>query len=448
MLRILVLMVFVLLLPSCANLNEEETVPEEYIPEREVSDYEAYASGASVFLDWSTVRNVPLLDYGEFDELKKIKFVKNKPEDGRYIDYDTLEVVRVEQAGGTMVDAARPNGNFLAGGKERIKLCTDKTCRENADMACTHLSLAGGSVWEDYVYFIAKYKAEEHETGQWSMDYENYLMRYSILHHEMDVVVRLPWHCTIARAAYGVLYIAWTEDVEWTLTKYNRHLILYDCANERIAKIDEFDGLFLTSDHFGAAAQANESFYYFDGRNFIKQSCDFSEQVSLGAPDTGEVQACRVQQLGYGRDRVFYSVYDFQTKMTAVRTLKDDGHRRTVAENCLGAALLTDGPLAELYTIEAGEDGKQEIARYSLDMLGLGEVRTAVIREGENLAVNEYITGIYSENKDVYFSTEFGEHTGHTRVYLIHENGIELTKEEGAPDHANEISDIHAENTD
>ncbi len=448
MLKLLILTLLVLCLPSCADRSGETTETEEYVPEREVSDYEAYSSGASVFLDWSTVRNVPLLDYGEFDELKKIKFVKNKPEDNRYIDYDTLEVVRMEQADGTMVDAARPNGNFLAGGKERIKLCTDKTCRENDDMVCTHLSLVGGHVWEDYVYFIAKYKAEEQEIGQWKLDYENYLMRYSILNHEMDVVVRLPWHCTIARAAYGVLYIAYTEDVEWTLTQYNRHLILYDCANERIAKIDEFDGLFLTSNHFGAAVQANEGFYYYDGRNFIKQSCDFSEQVTLGAPDLGESHAVSVTQLGYGRDRIFYSVFDFQTQLTAVRTLKDDGHRRTVAENCLGAALLSDGPLAELYTIEAGEDGVREIARYSLDMLGLGDIRTVVVREGESLAVSEHITGLYSENRDIYFLTEFGDNTGHTRIYLIHEHSTELVNEEGAPDPEDEITDIHAENTD
>ena len=446
--KLLILMLLVLLLPSCADLSGEATETEETAPEREVSDYEAYASGESVFLDWSTVRNVPLLDYGKFDDLKKIKFGKDKPEDRRYIDYDTLEAVRVEQAGGTMVDAARPNGNFLAGGAERIKLCTDKTCRENDEMPCTHLSLVGGHVWEDYVYFIAKYKAEEQETGQWSIDYENYLMRYSILNHEMDVVVRLPWHCTIARAAYGVLYIAWTEDVEFTLTKYDRNLILYDCTNERIAMIEDFDGLFLTSDHFGAAAQANESFYYFDGRNFIKQSCDFSEQVTLGAPDLGESHAVTVTQLGYGRDRVFYSVFDFLTQKTTVRTLKDDGHRRTVAENCLGAALLTDGPLAELYTIEAGEDGVREIVRYSLDMLGLSEIRTVVSREGENLAAGEHITDLYSEKLDVYFSTEFGENTGHTRTYRIHEDSTELVKEEGAPDLPDEITDIHAENTD
>lgn len=446
--KLLILMLLVLLLPSCADLSGEATETEEYVPEREVSDYEAYASGELVFLDWSTVRNVPLLDYGEFDDLKKIKFVKDKPEDRRYIDYDTLEAVRVEQAGGTMVDAARPNGNFLVGGAERIKLCTDKTCRENDEMPCTHLSLVGGHVWEDYVYFIAKYKAEEQETGQWSIDYENYLMRYSILNHEMDVVVRLPWHCTIARAAYGVLYIAYTQDVEFTLTQYNRNLILYDCANERIAMIEDFDGLFLTSDHFGAAAQANESFYYFDGRNFIKQSCDFSEQVTLGTPDLGESHAVTVTQLGYGRDRVFYSVFDFLTQKTTVRTLKDDGHRRTVAENCLGAALLTDGPLAELYTIEAGEDGVREIVRYSLDMLGLSEIRTVVSREGENLAAGEHITDLYSEKLDVYFSTEFGENTGHTRTYRIHEDSTELVKEEGAPDLPDEITDIHAENTD
>ena len=446
--KLLILMLLVLLLPSCADLSGEATETEEYVPEREVSDYEAYASGESVFLDWSTVRNVPLLDYGEFDDLKKIKFVKDKPEDRRYIEYDTLEAVRVEQAGGTMVDAARPNGNFLAGGAERIKLCTDKTCRENDEMPCTHLSLVGGHVWEDYVYFIAKYKAEEQETGQWSIDYENYLMRYSILNHEMDVVVRLPWHCTIARAAYGVLYIAYTQDVEFTLTQYNRNLILYDCANERIAMIEDFDGLFLTSDHFGAAAQANESFYYFDGRNFVRQSCDFSEQVTLGAPDLGESHAVTVTQLGYGRDRVFYSVFDFLTQTTTVRTLKDDGHRRTVAENCLGAALLTDGPLAELYTIEAGEDGVREIVRYSLDMLGLSEIRTVVSREGENLAAGEHITDLYSEKLDVYFSTEFGENTGHTRTYRIHEDSTELVKEEGAPDLPDEITDIHAENTD
>lgn len=446
--KLLILMLLVLLLPSCADRSGEATETEEYVPEREVSEYEAYASGESVFLDWSTVRNVPLLDYGEFDDLKKIKFVKNKPEDRRYIEYDTLEAVRVEQAGGTMVDAARPNGNFLAGGAERIKLCTDKVCRENDEMPCTHLSLVGGHVWEDYVYFTAKYKAEEQETGQWSIDYENYLMRYSILNHEMDVVVRLPWHCTIARAAYGVLYIAYTQDVEFTLTQYNRNLILYDCANERIAMIEDFDGLFLTSDHFGAAAQANESFYYFDGRNFVRQSCDFSEQVTLGAPDLGESHAVTVTQLGYGRDRVFYSVFDFLTQKTTVRTLKDDGHRRTVAENCLGAALLTDGPLAELYTIEAGEDGVWEIVRYSLDMLGLSEIRTVVSREGENLAAGEHITDLYSEKLDVYFSTEFGENTGHTRTYRIHEDSTELVKEEGAPDLPDEITDIHAENTD
>ena len=375
--------------------------------------------------------------------------MKNKPEDRRYIEYDTLEAVRVEQAGGTMVDAARPNGNFLTGGAERIKLCTDKVCRENEEMPCTHLSLVGGHVWEDYVYFIAKYKAEEQPEGiHWSLEYENYLMRYSILNHEMDVVVRLPWHCTIARAAYGVLYIAYTEDVEFTMTQYRRNLILYDCANERIAMIEGFDGLFLTSDHFGAAAQANESFYYFDGRNFLKVSYDFSETITLGEPDLGDAFACRVMQLGYGRDRIFYSVENFATGTTTVRTLKDDGHRRTVAENCLGAALLSDGPLAELYTIEADENGVREIVRYSLDMLGLSDIRTVVVREGETLAVSEHITGLYSEMRDVYFTTEFGENTGHTRAYLIHEHSTELVDEDGAPEQADEITDIHAENTD
>ena len=444
MLRILFLLMLVLCLPSCADRSAETTETEEYVPEREVSDYEVYASGASVFLDWSTVRNVPLLDYGEFDELKKIKFVKNKPADNRYIDYDTLETVRMEQAGGTTVDAARTNGNFLDGGKERIKLCTDKVCRENEDMACTHLSLAGGFVWEDYVYFIAKYKAEDQPEGiHWKLEYENYLMRYSILNHEMDVVVRLPWHCTIARAAYGVLYIAYTEDVEWTMTQYNRNLILYDCANERIAMLEGFDGLFLTTDHYGAAAQANESFYYYDGRNFMKVSCDLSEIITLGEADLGESVACRIMQLGYGRDRIFYSVYDFHTQMTAVRTLKDDGHRRMVAENCIGAALLSDGPLAELYTIEADENDGHAIVRYSLDMLGLGEIRTVVVREGADLAVSEHITGLYSENRDVFFTTEFGENTGHTRTYRIHEHSTELIAEEGAPEQADGIAEIH-----
>ncbi len=444
-----VLLALLFCLTSCADRSAETSETEETVPEREVSDYAAYSAGASVFLDWSTVRNVPLLDYGEFDDLKKIKFVKNKPEDRRYIEYDTLEAVRVEQAGGTMVDAARPNGNFLAGGAERIKLCTDKACRENDEMPCTHLSLVGGHVWGDYVYFIAKYKAEDQPEGiHWSLEYENYLMRYSILNHEMDVVVRLPWHCTIARAAYGVLYIAYTEDVEWTMTGYHRNLILYDCENERIAMLAGFDGLFLTSDHFGAAAQANEGFYYYDGRNFMKLRYDCGEQITLGAPDLGESFAVRVQQLGYGRDRVFYSVYDLMTERTTVRTLKDDGHRRTVAENCLGAALLTDGPLAELYTIEDGEDGRLSVVRYSLDMLGQGDIRTVVVREGEDLVVSEHITGVYSEQRDVFFSTEFGENTGHTRIYLIHEDGTELVNEEGAPDTADEISDVHAENTD
>ena len=449
MLRILFLMLVVMLLPSCADRSGEMTGTEESVPEREVSEYTAYASGASAFLDWSTVRNVPLLDYGEFDDLKKIKFVKNKPEDSRYIDYDTLEAVRVEQAGGTVVDAARPNGNFLTGGSERIKLCTDQTCRENENMPCTHLSLVGGHVWEDYVYFIAKYKAEDQPEGiHWSLEYENYLMRYSILNHELDVVVRLPWHCTIARAAYGVLYIAYTEDVEWTLTQYQRNLILYDCANERIAMIEGFDGFFLTSDHFGAAAQENGGFYYYDGRNFVKVSYDFSETITLGAPDLGDAFACRVQQLGYGRDRVFYSVENYATGTTAVRTLKDDGHRRTVTENCIAAALLSDGPLAELYTIEAGEDGVCEIVRYSLDMLGLSDVRTVVVREGADLAPTERITGLYCEKRDICFTTEFGEHSGHTRTYLVHEHSTELAEEKGAPDYADRISDVRAENTD
>ena len=50
MLKLFMLLLAVLILPSCADLSGETAETEETLPEREVSEYEAYASGASVFL--------------------------------------------------------------------------------------------------------------------------------------------------------------------------------------------------------------------------------------------------------------------------------------------------------------------------------------------------------------------------------------------------------------
>lgn len=422
-------LILVLTLTSCANLHEEETLEEEYTPEVDVTDYAVYSSGASIILDWETVRKKALIKYEKFCAPDEIEFDLNMPSDNRYIDYDLLGSVETEVSGGDFADAARPNGNFLTDGVTRKKLCPDRNCRENEDQSCTHINLVGGYVWGNYVYYIGKYKAEEQKSGQWNAEYENYLMRYSIPDQEEEVVARLPWFCYIAEAAYGVLYIAYIEDVPFNLTRYNPHTLLYDCENVRLAHIPGFNTLFLAEGDGGNAALANNSFYYLNGKSFWRCDYDLAEQEKIGEADFGETKFGQAKLLGYAKSRLFYTVYDYMTDSAAVRSLKEDGRSREVIASCTDAALITDGLSAYLYTIEG-----KEIAMYTLNRLGLGEERTVIFTEAGNLDFNEHLQSMETIHNVLYFTTKVGQYTNHTRTYLFTEHGAVLDNESGAPE--------------
>lgn len=433
-----ILMVFlaaILYLTSCANLHEEEKVYEEYKPEVDVTDYAVYASGASIILDKKTVRKRPLIKYNKFCDIEDIRFDFNYPDDDRYIDYDALGSVDVIVSGNDIAQAAQPNGNFLADGETRKKLCPEKECREDDSRTCTHINLVGGYVWGNYVYYIGKYKAEEQKIGKWNAEYENYLMRYSIPDNELELVARLPWFSYIVNAAYGALYIAYIEDEEYHLTKYTPYTLIYDCENVRIAKIDGFNALLLAggseqSDKVdsGRAVFHNKNIYYIRGNTFYRCSYDLTNQTKIGDADFGNAMFGHVTLLGYAKDRLFYSVTDYTTNKKSVRSLKDDGKCRTVIESCTDAVLMCEGVFADLYAIEG-----DEIARYTLNRLGLGENRTVVFTESEKLAANEHLQSISVKHGLVYFTAAVGQNGNHTRTYLLTDDGAFLHSESGAP---------------
>lgn len=429
-----VLVMFSLLLTSCANLGEEETTVNEKRSKREYSEYVAYAGGFSIFLDKETVRMKPLLSYGKYSELDDIVFYLDLPYEDYYIDYDSLDESEVVVSGGGVAYSTQPNGNFLTDGYTRIKLCTNKECREDETMVCTHVNLVGGYVWDNYVYYIGRYKAEKQKIGQWNAEYENYLMRYSVTENEFQLIARLPWACYITQAAYGCIYIAYLDSTEYSMTGYKtRAAFIYDCENVRLAEVGEFDGLLLSDDGCGKATAANGYFYYIYNNNIYRCDYDLGGVKLLGEVDMSDVKFGRAKYLGYAKNRVFYTVYDYITEMTSVRTLKDDGRRRTVLENCTSAALLKDGTAAELYSVENGE-----IAVYDLDRLGNGHDRTVVFTEGEKLAPNEHIQSIDVQKSGIYFKTEVGKDTGHIKTYILRENGAEFVRETGAPEEEEE----------
>lgn len=423
--RVLTMLFAILLIfTACANLNEEETIKDEFAPEVDYTEYAVYTKGTSIILDWNTVRKKALLPYEKFCDLDEIEFDLNTPFDNRYIDYDGLDVVETEVSGGGFAQAAMPNGNFLTDGVTRMKLCPDKICRENENQVCTHINLAGGYVWGNYVYYIGKYKAEEQKSGQWNAEYENYLLRYSIPEHEVQVVVRLPWYCCITEAAYGVLYIAYVESVPFHMTAFHPNTLVYDCENVRLALVQDFDGLFLAESDWGDAVWGDERFYYVYYGNTIRRcEYDLSSQTDIGTIESGFPTL-----IGYAKQRVFYTLFDYTTGNTSVMSLKDDGRLRTVIESCTDAALITVDYSSYLYTIE-----RTEIVRYKLDRVGRGEERTVVFKESDKLDANEHLKSMESVKEAIYFTTDVGQHTNHTRTYLLTEQGAVLDKESGAP---------------
>lgn len=421
MIKRMLTMLFAMLLTftACANLNGEETIKEEFTPEVDYTEYAVYTNGASIIIDWDTVRKKTLLPYEDFCDLDEIEFDIHTPFDNRYIDYDGLDSAKTEVSSGRFAHAAMPNGNFLTDGVTRMKLCPDEICREDENQVCTHINLVGGYVWGNYVYYIGKYKAEEQKIGQWNAEYENYLLRYSIPEHEVQLVARLPWYCYIAEAAYGVLYIAYVEDVPFHLKAYHPNTLVYDCENVRLALLRDFDGMFLTESVWG-----DEGFYYlYRGRTIQRCEYDLSSQTDIGTIESGFPTL-----IGYAKHRVFYTLLDYKTGTTSVMSLKDDGRLRTVIEDCTGAALVNAEYSSYLYTIE-----RTEIARYKLDRIGRGEERTVVFTESDKLDANEHLKSIESVKEAIYFTTDVGRHTNHTRTYLLTEHGAILDDENGAP---------------
>jgi hypothetical protein len=132
--------------------------------------------------------------------------------------------------------------------------------------------------------------------------------------------------------------------------------------------------------------------------------------------------------MGYAKDRIIYSITDYTNNKKAIRSLKDDGKRRTVIESCTDAVLLCEGTFADLYVIE-----EKEIVRYNLNRLGLGENRTVVFTESEKLAANEHLQSISVKHGLVYFTAAVGQSGNHTRTYLLTDDGAFLHSESGAP---------------
>lgn len=437
------LFILLFVLSSCANLNEEETAPTEYTPEVDVTQMAVYTSGASIILDWDTVRKKTLLKEDTFCALDEIEFDLNAPSDDRYIDYDVLGTTKVAVSDGGFADASRPNVNFLTDGKTRLKLCPDPICRADDTLPCTHINLVGGYVWDNYVYYIGKYKAEEQKSGQWNAEYENYLMRYSISEQEQEVVVKLPWFCYLVKVEYGVLYIAYINAIPFHLSAYIPRTILYDCKNVRLALIEDFDGTVLMGgndqdqrDSSGGARWSNRSIYYISRNSVWRCNYDLTEPTLIGEIDFGETIFGYPKMMEYTKDRVIYKVYDVRTEKNAVRSLKDDGRRRTVIEECIDAALITEGLSAYLYVIE-----EDEIAMYTLDRLGLCGERTVVFRESDELAFNEHLQSLQAKHGVLLFTTRIGQYSNHTRIYRLTEDGTTLIHEEGAPEAADESAE-------
>lgn len=209
---------------------------------------------------------------------------------------------------------------------------------------------------------------------------------------------------------------------------YNRATLIYDCKNVHLAEVSEFDGLLLSEGDYGKATAANGYFYYIFNNKIYRCDYDLGNVTLLGEVDMTGVDFGRAKYLGYAKNRVFYTLYDYFTQTTSVRSLKDDGRRRIVLENCKSAALLKDGTAAELYSVE-----NDEIAIYDLDRLGKGQERTVVFTENEKLAPNEHILSIDVQKSGIYFKTEVGKNTGYIKTYILNEDGAEFVREVGAP---------------
>lgn len=413
--RLLLLFVLLFAVVACAERDKEKT--EENIPEQnteqtdsDAQNYNIYTSGSSIILDWDTVRQKPLIPYETFYELEDVEFQKFLDFNDYYIDYDTLFIQTTEVSGGGIAHTALPNGNFLTDGESRKKLCPDPVCREDETINCTHINLVGGHVWGNYVYYIGKYKAEEQKSGQWTAEYENYLLRYNIPENELELVARLPWYCSIVKAAYGVLYISYMEDIPNNLFAYRSHTLIYDCQNLRLALVDSFNGATLFD-----AVWANDGVYYNVGRKLYYTLYDLSSSTEIGTISDGIFAT--VTLLGYARNRVFYLLSDPSTGLSSVQSLKDDGRRRVVVENCADAALITEDAIPYLYTIEG-----TEIARYTLDRVGRGENRTTLLQETELLNADERFYSLEVEHGILRLVTKIEPDDG--RAYILTEQGF------------------------
>lgn len=413
--RLLFLFVLLFAVAACAERNKEKTeekIPEQYAEQTDsdAQNYNIYTSGSSIILDWDTVRQKPLISYETFYELEDVEFLKFLDFNDYYIDYDTLFIQQTEVSGGGIANTALPNGNFLTNGESRKKLCPDPVCREDETMNCTHINLVGGHVWGNYVYYIGKYKAEEQKSDQWTAEYENYLLRYNIPENELELVARLPWYCSIVKAAYGVLYISYMEDIPNNLFAYRSHMLIYDCENLRLALADNFNGAALFD-----AVWANDGVYYNNGRMLYYSPYDLSSVTEIGT--LSDDVFATVTLLGYARNRVFYLLSNPATGLSSAQSLKDDGRRRVVVESCADAALITEGSIPYLYALEG-----TEIARYTLDRVGRGENRTTVFREADLSNADERFDSVEVEHGILRVVAKSEQTDG--RAYILTDQGF------------------------
>lgn len=148
----------------------------------------------------------PLMEYNVLP-FEYIHFTAEEP-DERFISYNyTYELQLVHE--NDVFTATQPNANYLTRPDgTRQKLCPYQTCRDDLWEACSHLSLAGGVVYGDFVYFSGANRCvgwKDHPNRDGILEV-NMILRYDIAKNTVEKVMYTNGTTRMMTAKYGVLF--------------------------------------------------------------------------------------------------------------------------------------------------------------------------------------------------------------------------------------------------
>lgn len=219
---LLTALTLLLLLPSCAERpdieeTEETETEEEYIkPPKDYLEQLAENLGYTDYPDSVWCYQPALVTEEDFVSIDKIKFDMSEPSPKRFISWNYMYHLELthESSGGMWI-TEYPNSSFITTADgTRTKLCPYEECREDDGDTCAHISLAGGHVLGDWVYFEGGNEciaAPNHPNRSDVNGQVNMLMRYSISENRVEKLIDLPSYVSKIFSAYGVLYVEVTD---------------------------------------------------------------------------------------------------------------------------------------------------------------------------------------------------------------------------------------------